>query len=175
MKQKGFGLISLIILVAVIFALLNVYAYYNPSFSLSKYSPLNFLKAEHDKQRVKDLQTLQTGIENYYNDKNTMPGSSCGRISGVLHPGFISDIESYLPHFTNNSNNVPSDPIYGNSDHDYFYYRYDNSHYLLMAVMELSSDGNGGLNGIGNTLFSHSCHDWPGNDIYNYKLTNLAL
>ena len=162
--QKGIGLVSLIILLAIVFALLNVYAYYNPKFSLARYSPLNFLKAGRDSIRTKDLDKLEKAVVAYYNDKNQMPASDgwCGRISGILHPEFAVEIKPYLE-----NSEIPHDPLYGSTDRDYFYYRVDKSHFILMAALELpKSETAGKYNYV-------KCFDWPGDNIYNYQLTNL--
>lgn len=162
-KQQGFGLISLIILLAVIFAALNVYSYYNPKFSLAKYSPLNYLRAKRDEVRVKDLKTLEKAIIAYYNDKGEVPATDswCGRINSVLHPEVDDQIRPYI-----NTTSLPHDPSPNEYDQDYFYYRQDKRHYVLMAVLELPKNGNQGLNIKG-------CHDWPGDNVYNFRLDNL--
>lgn len=164
LKQKGFGVISLIILLALIFAVLNAYAYYNPAFSLAKYSPLNYFRLKLDEERAKDLGLLEKAISAYYEEHNVLPASDdwCGRISGVLHPEFGLAIQGYFP-----NNDFPNDPAHGNSNKDYFYYRVDRSHYVLMAVFDIpKKDPSVQYNFSG-------CHDWPGDDIYNYQVSNL--
>ncbi len=164
LNQKGFGIVSLIIFLAVIFAALNAYAYYNPSFSLAKYSPLNYFRLKFDEQRIKDLKNMEKAVLAYYNDHNEMPGSDgwCGSISGILHPEFGMAIKSYMP-----NGQLPNDPTHGGTDHDYFYYRVDRAHFILMAALDLPKSNTKGL-------YNYTgCHDWPGNDIYNYQINNL--
>lgn len=163
-EQKGIGLISIILVCAVIFALLNVYAYYNPNFSLSRYSPLNYLKAKRDETRINDLKKLEGAILAYAEDHNALPTSDgwCGRFAAVLHPEFATEVKPYLE-----KEELLHDPIYSNTNRDYFYYRVDKRHYILMAALELpKEDTKGKYNYV-------RCHDWPGDDIYNYRLTNV--
>lgn len=165
-NQKGFGVISTIIVLAVIFAGLNAYAYYNPSFSLAKYSPLNYFRLKLDEERIKDLKTMEKAILAYYDDHNQMPANDgwCGRISGILHPEFGYAIKTYLA-----DGKVPNDPTHGNSEKDYFYYRVDRAHYILMAALDVpKEDTKDKYNYTG-------CHDWPGNDVYNFQINNLSV
>lgn len=163
-KQKGVGLVSLIVLLAVVFALLNVYAYYNPGFSLARYSPLNFLKAKNDEKRVADLKKLEKAVLAYFEANNALPASDgwCGRYAAVLHPEFAIQIKPFLE-----KQELPHDPLYANTDKDYFYYRVDKNHYILMAVLELPKEDTKGKYNY------ERCHDWPGDDVYNYRLTNV--
>ncbi|HEY4694368.1 MAG TPA: hypothetical protein VIH52_00120 [Candidatus Nanoarchaeia archaeon] len=165
--ERGFGLISLLIFAAIVFAAANIYSYYNPEFSLSKYSPINFLRSKRDEIRVNDLKTLEKAIVDYYNDNNQMPAFDgwCGRLSSVLHPEFSLQIKPYLE-----NQELPHDPSTGNTGTDYFYYRVDRSRYILMAVMELPAEDGG----EGKYIYNFkNCHDWPGNDIYNYQIRNF--
>lgn len=163
-KQKGIGLVSIVIFVAVIFSLLNVYAYYNPNFSLARYSPLNYLKAKRDETRIKDLKKLEKAIIAYFETNRTLPTSDgwCGRFSSLLHPDFATEIKPYLE-----EQELPHDPLYPNTDKDYFYYRVDKHNYILMAVLEVPKENTTGKYNY------EKCHDWPGNDVYNYRLTNV--
>jgi hypothetical protein len=166
-SQKGFGLIGLIILVAVVFAGLNIYSYYNPQFSLSKYSPLNLLRAERDKIRLNDLKNLEKAITAYFQDNNQMPAYDgwCGRIGSILHPEFSLAVKPYL-----DNGELPHDPNAGNSSTDYFYYRVERSRFILMAVMELPQEDKS----EGKYVYNFkNCHDWPGNGIYNYQIRNF--
>src|SRR3990172_7067684 len=98
-SQKGVSAISVIIFLAMVAASLAAYSYYNPGFSLSKYSPLNYFRIKQDDKRIADLKALEVAISKYYDDNNEMPANDgcCGRISGVLHPEFRNDIENYFP------------------------------------------------------------------------------
>ena len=163
-RQRGIGLISIIILIAIVFALLSVYSYYNPTFSLAKYSPLNFFRMKLDEKRMSDLESLQKAVLAYYEDNNQMPAADgwCGRITGVMHPEFTQAVEKYLP-----KQEVPKDPTHSGNFSDYFYYRVDKNHYILMAALDVPKvDTKGKYNYL-------KCHDWPGDDVYNFQLSNL--
>lgn len=163
-NQRGLGVIGIIIFLAILFAVFNIYAYYNPSFSLSRYSPLNYLKAKRDEGRINDLKKLEKAVLSYYEENNAMPTSDgwCGRYAGVLHPEFSLQIKPYLE-----KEELPHDPLYSNTDRDYFFYRVDKRHYVLMAALELPKEDTKGKYNY------ERCHDWPGDDIYNYRITNI--
>ncbi len=165
-SQKGISAISVIIFLAVVAAVLAGYSYYNPSFSLSKYSPLNYFRMKQDDSRIADLKSLQSAVVKYYDENNEMPAKDgwCGRISGVLHPEFRDAVENYFPNAE-----PPQDPLRPNSPKDYFYYRVDRSHYVLMAVLEIPRD-----QGLSKEQYNFTgCHDWPGDGLYNYQISNL--
>lgn len=154
------------ILLAIVFAVANAYAYYNPSFSLAKYSPLNYFRLKLDEQRIRDLKTLEKAVLSYYEDHSQVPAGDgwCGRISGLLHPEFSIAVRDYLP-----DKELVHDPSHSGEYSDYFYYRVDRDHYILMAALDVPTvDTTGKYNYTG-------CHDWPGNDVYNYQLNNLEL
>ncbi len=166
-KQKGLSLISLLIWAAFIFAALNVYAYLNPGFSLSKYSPVNFVKNKRDDIRKADLARLQEALERYYDEHgNKYPGAKgqCGRIVSVLHSTVDDDLRPYFP-----TNQFPADPGFGGTDRDYFYSKPKSGgeSYILMAVLEIppqiSEEERNSYNFSG-------CYDWPGEDVYNYRI-----
>ncbi|MDP2671386.1 MAG: hypothetical protein Q8P13_02880 [bacterium] len=166
-KEKGLGLIGIIILLALIFAALNVYSYYNPSFSLSKYSLFNFIRAKKDETRKNDLKRLQEALQRYYDKNgNTYPGTIgvCGRIVSVLHSEVITVLKPYFP-----ENEFPADPSFSGTYKDYFYTKLPNEGYALMAVLEIpptiAADEKDRYNFV-------RCYDWPGNGVYNYRLDN---
>lgn len=166
LSQKGISAISVIIFLAVAMAVLAAYSYYNPSFTLSKYSPLNYFRVQQDDKRVDDLKALESAITKYYDENSEMPTRDgwCGRISGVLHPEFRNAVAFDFP-----NGEPPQDPLRPNSPKDYFYYRVDRSHYVLMAVLEVPRD-----QGLSAEQYNFAnCHDWPGDNIYNFQLSNL--
>lgn len=165
-NQKGLSAVTVIIFVAVVFAALNAYAYFNPDFSLSKYSPLNYFRIKQDDKRIADLKALEAAVIKYYDENNQMPARDgwCGRISGVLHPEFRKDIENYFPNAE-----PPQDPLRGGSPKDYFYYRVDRTTYILMAVLDIQRE-----QGLDTSKYNFSgCHDWPGDNVYNYQISNI--
>jgi len=166
-KQKGLSLLSILIYAAFIFAALNVYAYFNPSFSLSKYSPVFFVKNKKDETRKADLGRLQDALERYYEENgNKYPGvkGSCGRIVSVLHSQVDDDLRPYF-----STNQFPGDPSFGGTNKDYFFTKLKGSgeRYVLMAVLEvppeISEEEKENYN-------FGSCYDWPGDDVYNYRV-----
>lgn len=163
---RGFGAVSLILIIALVIAALNAYAYFNPNFSLARYSPFNYFRIKQDDIRVRDLTAIQKEIEQYYNDNNQVPANDgwCGRISGVLHPELK---ESLIPY--SGRDGLPSDPLRGGTEKDYFYYRVDRTHYVLMADLEIPRNQN-----LAPEKYNFTgCHDWPGDGVYNYRIGNI--
>ncbi len=165
--QKGFSIISLLLLLALAFAFLNVYSYFNPNFSLAKYTLVNILSNQRDAQRVKDLKTLEDAIVAFYNKNGQLPTNDgwCGRLSDILYPDFATQVKSFLPNFT-----LPHDPTYPNTSKDYFFYRVDRGRYILMAVMDTPPDQTSEHYVNFNLA---KCHDWPGDDVFNYLVKNF--
>ncbi|HSX58523.1 MAG TPA: hypothetical protein VLE47_04640 [Candidatus Saccharimonadales bacterium] len=165
-SEKGFGVVSFILIVALVIAVLNAYAYFNPNFSLARYSPLNYFRIKQDDIRVRDLSTIQKAIEQYYDANNQVPTNDgwCGRVSGVLHPELREALVAYL-----GRDGLPSDPLRGSTEKDYFYYRVDRTHYVLMADLEIPRN-----QGLAPEKYNFTgCHDWPGDGVYNYRIGNI--
>lgn len=159
-SSRGFSIITLIILVAFVFALFNAYAYFNPKFQLSRYSIVYFLHAARDKQRAADLAKIQAAVEKSFEEKGEYPASDgwCGPITSLLHSEVYDAIAPYF-----DANGVPRDPGFTESNRSYFYRRENRRSYILMAVFENLP--------AGSPTYSYSgCHDWPGDDVYNYKI-----
>jgi hypothetical protein len=165
-NQQGIGIVGLIIFLALVFAVLNLYAYFNPNFSLSKYSPVNYLKNQRDEQRRKDLESLQVAVQKYYEEHgNKYPGSpgGCGRIVAVLHSQVLDSLTPYFP-----PNDFPQDPSFQGTNKDYFYARTETG-YVLMASLETAPE----IPEEEKSSYNFkSCYDWPGDDVYNYRLDN---
>jgi len=86
----------------------------------------------------------------------------CGRFSTLLHPEFAIAVKPYLER-----QDLLYDPLYPNTNRDYFYYRVDKRTYILMAALEVPKENTKGKYNY------ERCHDWPGDDIYNYRMTNV--
>lgn len=159
-SSKGISVISVIILAAMVFAALNVYAYFNPDFSLRKYSLVRYLTSINDNQRKADLRKLQAAIEDYYEREGEYPAYDgwCGRIFTFMHPEVKEAISDYF-----SGEGIPQDPSFAGTKKDYFYWREDKNKYILMAVLERPPAGSPTYNYEG-------CHDWPGDDVYNYQI-----
>lgn len=167
-SQKGYAPVTILVLLAFVVAILVAYSYFNPNFSLAKYNPLNYFRTKQDDQRIADLKKLEAAVLQYYEENNEMPAIDgwCGRISGVIHPEFRDAVKPYF-----SEGEVPKDPLRSGSTKDYFYYRVDRSHYILMAVLEIPRD-----QGLAPEEYNFvKCHDWPGDNIYNYQISNLEL
>jgi hypothetical protein len=159
-SSKGVSIISLIILAAVVVAALNVYAYFNPEFPLSRYTVSYFLGSYNDKVRKADMEKLRVAVEKYYDETGQYPGSDgwCGRIVAILNPEVKNAINGYF-----NAKAVPQDPSFTGTNKDYFYRREEENAYILMAVLENPPEDAKHFNFTG-------CHDWPGDDVYNYQI-----
>lgn len=160
-NNKGIGIISIIILVAFVYAGLTAYSYFNPEFNFGKYTPIYFLKNVNDENRKKDLEEIAKALDNYYDENRNLPGGIgyCGRITTVLYPDAKTALSPYFP------KGIPQDPSEAGTHKDYFYRYEDRDTYILMAVLELPPADSPTYNFEG-------CHDWPGDDVYNYMITN---
>jgi hypothetical protein len=160
-NNKGIGLISIIILIAFAYAGLTAYSYYNADFNLGKYTPMYFLRNANDQNRKKDLEEIAKALDSYYDENRNLPGQVgfCGRILTVLYPTAKNALSPYFP------TGIPQDPTEAGTHRDYFYRHEDSDTYVLMAVLELPPADSSTENYEG-------CHDWPGDDVYNYMITN---
>lgn len=159
-STKGISIISIIILTAVVVAALNAYAYFNPDFQLSKYSVVHLFRSYTDNDRKEDLTKIQTAIERYYDEHGEYPAYDgwCGRIISVLHPEAKDAITDYF-----GNDGIPQDPSVRGTGRDYFYRRGDRNNYVLMAVLEAAP--------VDAPTYNYSgCFDWPGNDVFNYRV-----
>jgi hypothetical protein len=159
-NQKGIGIISIIILMAVVYASLTFYAYLYPSFNLAKYTPVNFLSIYRDDERKEELKQIADALDSYYDEERNLPGGEgfCSRIFSVLHPAVKNALSPYFP------DGIPQDPVQGGTHKDYFYLREDRDTYVLLAVLDNPPTDE--------TYNYEGCHDWPGDDVYNYIVTN---
>ncbi len=159
-STKGISILTLIIIIAFVFAGFNAYAYFNPEFSLRNYSLLRFLGSYNDKNRINDLRNIQMSVERYYDENGEYPAIDgwCSRIVSILHPEAKDAIKDYF-----DLGGIPQDPAFRGTGKDYFYRREDRNTYVLMAVLENPAVGS-------KTYNYEKCHDWPGDDVYNYRL-----
>jgi len=159
-SQKGISVVQIIIIIALIVTGLNVYAYFNPGLELSRYSVLYFLRAYNDNNRKEDLNKIKVAVIKYYDEKGELPADIgwCSRIVSILHP----DAKDALnPYFT--SSGIPEDPSFRGTHQDYFYRREDRDTFILLARFENLPPDSEKYNYSG-------CFDWPGKDVYNYKI-----
>ncbi|MEX0616789.1 MAG: hypothetical protein WD231_03210 [Candidatus Woykebacteria bacterium] len=160
-NQKGIGIISLIIIVAFLYGALTAYSFYNPSFNLSKYTPVYFLRNFNDDNRKEDLLKIANALEAYYEENRELPGQVgfCGRIVTITIPEAKDALSPYFP------SGIPQDPANAGTGKDYFYLHKDRNTYVLLAVLENPPEGS-------TTYNYEDCHDWPGDNVYNYKVSN---
>ena len=159
-SPRGLSIIGIIIFIAFLVAVLNVYAYLNPGFELSKYSVVRLFKSKVDEQRKADLQAIKQAIDKYRLENDDYPAQKdwCGRIISVLHPDVKNAIFDYFEHGA-----IPQDPAFKGTSKDYFYRHVDRNTYILLAVLEDVPDNTPTYNFEG-------CHDWPGEGVYNYRI-----
>jgi hypothetical protein len=160
-SSRGVSIITILIIAAFVVAAFNAYAYFNPKFSLGKYSIAYFVRAQRDKQRIADLDKIRAALEQYYEDHGTYPATDgwCGRIYSVLNPEVKDALAAYFA-----GGAIPRDPGFRETNKDYFYRRENTRSYVLMAALENLP--------AGSPTYSYSgCHDWPGDDVYNYQLS----
>ena len=160
-SNKGFSIITLLIIVALLVATLNVYAFFDPSFQLSQFSVVHFLRDHNDKQRISDINKIKDAVEKYYDEHSEYPATDgwCGRIFSVMHPE-VKDAIS--PYFKNGD--IPKDPSFGGTNKEYFYRREDKNTAVLMVALE-------NLPSNAKTYNYSGCYDWPGDNTYNYRVT----
>lgn len=157
-NSRGFTLIELLITIAIIGILV----------SMGLYSWGSAQTKARDNRRKTDLKAIQQALENYYQTMGTYPifsGSTCcGQISGsdatvlnALQGPYISK--------------VPQDPVYPNTNQDYFYCAVVGSaqkKYYLYSVLENTKDSE---YGTFNPSDVGSCSTITG--AYHYKVTNF--
>lgn len=161
-SSKGISLISILILAAVTYAGLSAYAYFNPDFQLNKITPIFFLREYRDNQRKDHLTQISQAVEQYYGQNGEYPTFNewCGRIVSITYPDVKNEISGY---FENEA--IPQDPSFRGSGQDYFYRREDRNNYVLLAKLE-------NLPSTSPTFNYEGCHDWPGDGIFNYQVSN---
>lgn len=126
-KQKGFTLIELMVVIAIIGILASIVIV-----------SLNSSKGKaRDAERVQDIENIAGAIKLFYQDNGYLPRNQTGWCTYISNPSngygaaFQSDIASYLPV-------VPLDPTNKNSVGDYFYSNDNNTggKFTLCAVLE---------------------------------------
>ena len=150
-------------MLAFVYAGLTAYAYFNPSFEFAKYTPIYFLQNFRDDQRKADLEKFANALEDYYSEERELPGREgfCGRIITVLYPEAKNALSPYFP------DGIPQDPEHRGTHMDYLYRREDKDTYVLLAVLDHPPTSD--------TYNFEGCHDWPGNGVYNYAVTNESV
>lgn len=159
-NQRGIGIISIIIIIAFVYGGFTLYAYFYPSFNLAKYTPVNYLSGFRDDERKEELEKIADTLDSIYEEERNIPGNIgyCTRIVQVLYPAAKDALSPYFPE------GVPQDPVHGGTNKDYFYLKEDKDTYVLLAVLDKPPTDE--------TYNYEGCNDWPGDDIFNYIVTN---
>jgi prepilin-type N-terminal cleavage/methylation domain-containing protein len=137
-RQKGFTLIEILIVVAIIAILASVV--------LVGLGPTQ--QAGRDARRLSDLRETQNALELYFNKCGYYPGlaepGACGNYAAVASwNGTAPSLSTSLIGSTIGVNSIPNDP---SSGHTYFYgATAGGASYVLAAVLE--NPGNSAFNG----------------------------
>jgi len=121
-SKKGFTLIELLIVLSIIGIL--------AALGFSSY--VNSVKAGRDARRKTDLQTIQKGLETYYQDVGSYPIGSIP--NPFCHPSGCASAQ-YLPLLPSDPSNIP-----------YVYDSSDGSYYKLYSCIENPNDNGPGVN-----------------------------
>ena len=125
-KQQGFTLIEILIVVAIIAIL--------ASMVLVGLGPTQ--RAGRDARRISDLRSIQTGLELAYSKCGYYPGTISGGVCSTVDPGDWTAIGATLTQV--GVNNLPNDP---NSNATYGYADLSGSGYVVGAALEDPSNG----------------------------------
>jgi hypothetical protein len=159
-SEKGFSIINSLLALAFLAAAFNLYSYFNPHFTLSKYSIVAFLSDYSNQVRKDDLKAISQSLQKYYRDHGSYPANIgwCGRIVQVLNP---EAKDALSPYFKDSA--IPQDPRYPGTNKDYFYAHEERDTYVLLATLEALPAGSP-------TYHYDDCIDWPGDNVFNYKV-----
>lgn len=159
-SQSGISIVGIIIILSLLALAYNAYAYFNPDTMLSRYSMMYFLNQYYDNQREKDLEKIKVVLVDYFNKNSELPAKDgwCGRMVSILHPEVMNEISPYF-----GSGGIPQDPSRRGTHIDYFYKKVDRDTFVILAKMDNLPSSSEKYNYSG-------CYDWPGDDIYNYKV-----
>lgn len=138
-RVSGFTLIELLVVIAIIGVLSSVVMV----------SINNSRAKARDVKRIADIRQLVNALELYYSANNSYPMGS-GWCTQISHPSyttsFYNSISQYLP------SGLSKDPLYANTEKDYFYRRVGNTYYLYaeMETFDREDDGFSGCARINN-------------------------
>ncbi len=153
-NDNGFSLIELLVVIAIIGILLG----------LSIFGILGSRANARDAKRKADLEVIRSGLEMYKSDKGYYPAVSgwCTVLWGCGVSSWYNDVAGALISGGYLSQ-LPQDPIYANTNLDYFYKR---TAYGYELYSQLESDPN-------NSISTSTCGcGVSGDDSYDYKVIN---
>ena len=141
-KPGGFTIVELLIVIVVIaiLAAITVVAY-------------NGIQVRtRDSVRKNDITEIVKAVELFKADNGESPpvggAGWCTQISNPAHVQVLNALKPYM------NNKVPSDPSFGGTYQDYFYWKTSAGGYKIFAELEgedMAEDGIGGCNRIGGT------------------------
>jgi len=147
-KQLGFTIVELLIVIVVIgiLAAITIVAY-------------NGVQMRgRDSVRKSDLVSINKAIKLFYADNGNYPMTS-GWCTQVSHPSFAAAFKAELALYISK---IPSDPLYANTNQDYFYKNIDDQSYELYAELEQSDE---------NSYPTGACASIGGvGSLYDYKV-----
>jgi prepilin-type N-terminal cleavage/methylation domain-containing protein len=123
-KRKGFTLIEILIVVAIIAILASVV--------LVGLGPTQ--QAGRDARRISDLSEVQTGLELYYNKFGIYPGTAAGGTGAPAAATWASLSASVTGAGVGITAAFPNDPSSGKSYQ--YWYGAGNTHYVIGATLE---------------------------------------
>ena len=141
MRLKGFTLIELIVVVAILgLAASFVFA-----------SLTDAQKDARDKRRVQDLKQLESALQLYYTRYNSFPTEASGANGNVsTNVVFRNAIAPYL-------SGTPTDPVPGNATYYYYYDGYHNcggKYYAVIFARQVDKAANANYDTFLNTTCS---------------------
>lgn len=155
MKKAGFTLIELLVAMTIVAMLLGI--------ALVSYQGAR--KSARDGKRKTDLEQVRSALEMYRTDKGYYPPKDqtgwCTVLWGCGSSTWYNDVAGalisvgYLP-------SLPQDPIYANTNSDYFFRHVSNNQYELFSTLELNTT---------NTYSTAGCACGTSN-VYHYKVVN---
>lgn len=123
-ERKGFTLIEILIVVAIIAILASVV--------LVGLGPTQ--EAGRDARRISDLSEVQNGLELYYNKYGIYPGTAAGVVGAPAATTWASVSASVTGANVGITSAFPNDPSSGKSYQ--YWYNAANSHYVVGAHLE---------------------------------------
>lgn len=156
--QKGFTLVELLVVIGLLGVIATV--------SIILINPQAQINKSNDGLRKSDLVKIQSALEIYRADNGDYPGNIgwCSQLSSVSY----QDIRQALtPQYMST---LPTDPKFGNTTEDYYYWHNEYGEYRLYAVLEFTGDPKVVANVQGSDGIVGSC---PGaSNQYNYKVVS---
>lgn len=141
-RMSAFTLVELLVVVAIIGILASVVMV-----------AINNGRAKaRDAKRISDIRQLVNAVELYYSANNSYPMNS-GWCTQISHPSYTTSFYNTISQYL--VGGLPKDPLYANTEKDYFYRRVGNEYYLYaeMETLDKIDDGFSGcarINSINN-------------------------